>query len=181
MAAAHGIVKGPVTCLWELHHRIQQMIDLRTKGWSRAMLLESNTLGESVLARLYSDAILSPIQSADIGSTKDSEGRAAMMRRVLDHLRINFAQELTVADVGRACHVSTSWLFHAFPEYTGFSPLNYAIHLRLQEACRLLALTDRKVADIATAVGYEDAFYFSRLFRKHIGLSPDIYRRQYSC
>lgn len=180
VAAAPGIVKGPVTCLWELHDRIQRMIDLRSKGWSRAVLLESNALGESVLARLYSDAVLTPIQPADIGSMKGAENRAAMLRRVLDHLRVNFAQELTVADVARACHVSTSWLAHAFPEHTGFSPLKHAIHLRLQEACRLLALTDRKVADVAAAVGYKDAFYFSRLFKKHIGLSPDSYRRQYS-
>ena len=92
----------------------------------------------------------------------------------------HFARDLTVADVAHACHVSRSWLFHAFPEHTGFTPMSYAIHLRLQEACRLLSVTDQKVADIAAAVGYADAFYFSRLFKKHIGLSPDTYRRQYS-
>ena len=82
-------------------------------------------------------------------------------------------------EVAQACHVSESWLYHTFPEQTGFSPLAFVIHLRLQEACRLLATSDRKLDDVAASVGYDDPFYFSRIFSKHIGLSPSGYRREY--
>jgi AraC-like DNA-binding protein len=172
-----GISKGPVTSLWALHDLMERMIELRRKGFSRAVLMEVNALGEVALARLYSDAGLSPIGPPGADPAKDVPNRAHKLQRALAFLQVNFTRELTVAEVAQACHVSASWLFHAFPEHTGFSPLHYAINLRLQEACRLLALTDRKVAEIAVAVGYEDEFYFSRLFKKHLELSPDAYRR----
>ncbi len=84
-----------------------------------------------------------------------------------------------MAEVAQACQVSQSWLFHAFPEHTGFTPLGFVIHLRLQEACRLLATSSRKLEDIAVSVGYDDVFYFSRLFKKHIGVPPSAYRHEY--
>ena len=84
-----------------------------------------------------------------------------------------------MTEAAQACHVSESWLYHAFPEHTGFTPLGFIIHLRLQEACRALATTERKLEDIAASVGYDDPFYFSRLFKKHLGVAPSDYRREY--
>lgn len=56
------------------------------------------------------------------------------------------------------------------------SPMDYFIHLKLQKACLLLYTDDIKVKDIALLVGYDDPYYFSRLFKKYQGLSPDQYR-----
>lgn len=180
LGASQRIAAGPVSGLWALHDLMGRMIELRRLGCTRAVLLESNALGEVVLARLYSEASLAPIGPAEAQPVQVLDDRARKLQQVLLFLRVHFARELTVPEVARACHVSPSWLFHAFREHTGFSPLSYAIHLRLQEACRLLSLTDRKLADIASVVGYDDGFYFSRLFKKHLGLSPDAYRRQYT-
>ncbi len=51
-------------------------------------------------------------------------------------------------------------------------PLSLLIRLRLQRAMDLLQRGSHNVAEAARAVGYEDAFYFSRLFKKHIGVTP---------
>jgi len=60
---------------------------------------------------------------------------------------------------------------------TGMPPLAYVISLRLQRAMDLLQQSRLHVAEVARAVGYEDPFYFSRLFRKHLGMPPSACRQ----
>ena len=66
-----------------------------------------------------------------------------------------------------------------FQQATGLSPLEYVHTLRLEEAKQHLETGDEAVEAIAQAVGYEDAAYFSRLFRRKVGLSPAQYRRRF--
>ena len=159
-------------------HRINE---LRRHGCGRPVLLEGATLGEFVLARLCAESCL---QAACTSATYKPDRSAADRRQKLDSLvaffQDNFRREISLREVASCCHVSESWLYHSFPERTGFSPMGFVIHLRLQEACRLLATSDRKLADIAACVGYDDVFYFSRLFKKHLALSPTEYRQDYS-
>ena len=65
-------------------------------------------------------------------------------------------------------------------EETSKSPIDFFIHLKMEEACRLLRLTTRRISDIANELGYKDQYYFSRLFKKKIGVSPRNYRSNYS-
>jgi AraC-like DNA-binding protein len=60
---------------------------------------------------------------------------------------------------------------------TGMPPLAYLIRLRLQRAMDLLQRGSHNVEQAARAVGYEDPFYFSRLFRKHLGIPPSACRQ----
>jgi AraC-like DNA-binding protein len=63
-----------------------------------------------------------------------------------------------------------------FRHQTGMAPIEYFIHLRIRGACRLLDTTTLTVREIGYRVGYEDPYYFSRMFRKLMGLSPRQYR-----
>ena len=60
----------------------------------------------------------------------------------------------------------------------GISPLDYVTQLRMAEACRRLMSSDETVAEVAKAVGYADPYYFSRLFRRRIGIPPGAYRHR---
>ena len=66
-----------------------------------------------------------------------------------------------------------------FQQATGLSPLEYVHTLRLEEAKQLLEAGDQPVEAIANAVGYEDAGFFSRLFRRKVNLTPAQYRRRF--
>ena len=57
-------------------------------------------------------------------------------------------------------------------EIMGVSPQQYLIDLRLRNARDLLISTDLSISEVARSVGYDDPLYFSRLYRKHYGLSP---------
>jgi transcriptional regulator GlxA family with amidase domain len=66
-----------------------------------------------------------------------------------------------------------------FQKATGMSPLEYVHTLRLESAKQALEASERPVEQIAFDVGYEDAGFFSRLFRRNVGLTPAQYRRRF--
>ncbi|MFD2668386.1 helix-turn-helix domain-containing protein [Listeria grayi] len=77
-------------------------------------------------------------------------------------------------------NISQSYLSSIFKKYTQTSPIEYFIQLKIDQACKFMKLTDMKIYEIAKKVGYEDPYYFSRLFKKYMGLSPKVYRKQVS-
>lgn len=66
-----------------------------------------------------------------------------------------------------------------FQQATGMAPLEYVQALRLEEAKQLLETGDLPIEAIANEVGYEDAAFFTRLFRRKVGLTPAQYRRRF--
>ncbi len=83
-----------------------------------------------------------------------------------------------LGDAARAVGMSESRFSTVFAQETGKTFTEYLTHLRLTRAKELLAGTDRKSAQIALEVGYNDAHYFSYLFKKNLGLTPGEYRAQ---
>ena len=63
-----------------------------------------------------------------------------------------------------------------FKKYTGETPLQFLIKLRLDTAKNLLKSTTCTVNEISEMIGYDNPLYFSRLFSKHVGISPQKYR-----
>jgi len=70
-----------------------------------------------------------------------------------------------------------SVLSNAFSKDMGISLTSYIQQTRIQAAVRLFNTTDMTVSEVATAVGYQDFSYFSKLFTKHVGCSPRVYRK----
>jgi AraC-like DNA-binding protein len=105
----------------------------------------------------------------------DRDGQRVLA--VIEYLRNHARQRITLDTLGRVAKVSPNHLATIFRRYTGQSPIDFLIHLRLNDACRLLRSSDMPIQRIADTVGYDDAAYFSRLFQRHMGLSPRGYRR----
>ena len=66
-----------------------------------------------------------------------------------------------------------------FEQATGMSPLEYVQTLRLEEAKQMLEATNEPIEAIANEVGYEDAGFFARLFRRSVNLTPGQYRKRF--
>jgi AraC family transcriptional regulator of arabinose operon len=99
------------------------------------------------------------------------------LQLTIDFLQQNIHVPLTLKDMARHVNLGVSHFSHLFKQQTGYSPMDYFIHLKMQHACSLLALTNQAVRDVGAAVGYADPYYFSRIFRKIIGVSPSHYRQ----
>ncbi len=96
----------------------------------------------------------------------------------LVYLSNNVHKPLTLAEMARHADLSPSHFSRLFKEQTSYSPIDYFIHLKVQHACRLLFLTNLTVYEIGYELGYEDSAYFSRLFKKVVGMSPTVYRNK---
>ncbi len=75
-------------------------------------------------------------------------------------------------------HRSTAWFIRSFKQYTGMTPMQYIISVRIANAQRLLGTLDYNVTEVASIVGYDNPLYFSRLFRKQKGCAPSQYRKR---
>ncbi|KNC18732.1 hypothetical protein AC792_10600 [Arthrobacter sp. RIT-PI-e] len=98
------------------------------------------------------------------------------MQTVQHYLRTHLATTLSVDDLARRAGLSTSHFSAVFRQSVGLSVVEYLKRLRSARARELLITTDAPVAKIGQAVGYADAFYFSRQFRAVNGMSPTAFR-----
>ncbi len=93
-------------------------------------------------------------------------------------LRRNLHSRLTLDEMAAHARLSKSHFIRLFKEQTGYSPVDYFIHLKMQHACMLLSVTQKTIREIAWEVGYDDPYYFSRIFKKVIGIPPRDYRNE---
>ena len=107
--------------------------------------------------------------------TSDSRP-AAIVARVLEHIREHYAGEVRLQHLARAAAVSPKHLDVTFRRVTGVTPSQYLRRYRIEQAKQLLGETDAPVREIADAVGFADSYYFSRAFRRSEGLSPIQFR-----
>ena len=90
----------------------------------------------------------------------------------------NINRKYKLEELAIAVKLSASHYSRLFLNRTGHSPIDYFIQLKIQRACRLLDTDVRSIAEIAREIGFDDQFYFSRQFKKVMGLSPRDYRKR---
>lgn len=91
----------------------------------------------------------------------------------------HYRENINVEDFISARGYSVSSFFRKFRQFTGMTPLQYLLNIRLSNAMKLLETTNFPIKEIALLVGYDNALYFSRLFHKHVGVSPKEYRESF--
>ena len=102
---------------------------------------------------------------------------SAPLRDVREYIDRHFAEDLSLAELARKAHLSKSHFSAQFRRHFGASPIDYLIRRRLGHAVYLLRDINLSVSEVASRVGYQDIFYFSKLFKKIYGSSPRAFRR----
>jgi len=90
----------------------------------------------------------------------------------------NVTKKLKLEEIASETSLSASHYSRLFLNRTGHSPIDYFIQLKIQRACRLLDNSGWMIADVSREMGFDDQFYFSRVFRKVMGMSPGEYRKR---
>ena len=75
-------------------------------------------------------------------------------------------ENLKLQDIADELKLSKSYINAAFKKYTGRAPVDFFINLKMQEACKLLKSTNLYIVDIGQRLGYNDPYYFSRIFKR---------------
>ena len=94
----------------------------------------------------------------------------------VNYLQKHIDKTLSLQEIANAVNLSVSHFAAIFKKSTGFSIIEYFNHLKTQKACQYLQFTDLRVNEIADRLGIEDPYYFSRMFTKIVGVSPNKYR-----
>ena len=138
-------------------------------------VLERNyTLGNFIYISQVLSLILSEVyfrEKMDESTTQDRH-----VTLVIRYMYQNLKKNLTLSDISKEVQLSKSYLNTIFKTQTGKSPVEFFIHLKMQEACKLLKSGQMYVYEAAAALGYEDQYYFSRIFKKVVGVSPRDYQ-----
>lgn len=100
------------------------------------------------------------------------------LRAVLARMRLHYQHSWTVDELADLSGLSVPHFFRRFRKATGSSPMDWLRRERINQAKRRLSESRDRIRDIAVQVGYGDPFYFSRDFKKLVGLSPRHYRQQ---
>lgn len=100
------------------------------------------------------------------------------MEQVLSFVLRHHGERIDVPDLAKIAHLSVSQFDRRFKQLFQMTPQQYILRVRLNAACQALTSTRDSLARIAQETGFYDQSYFTKQFRKHIGISPLAYRKQ---
>lgn len=147
-----------------LFHRILKTLqeggsqcDMRAGGYMRMLLAE------------YSDND----QTAD--ARQGNSQAHQVVDKAIRWITLHYSRTISIEEMAHALGYHRTHLSRIFKEHTGLSPINYLLQVRMERAKGLLA-QDWTIEQVAASVGFEDALYFSKTFRKRFGCSPTEYR-----
>ena len=123
------------------------------------------------------EAPAAPDEEASHGGDESSQN-ALVMAHVRRYLEDNYMFDISLDSVGEILHISPAYLSAQFKKYQKMNFLDCLTELRINAAKELLNDPFRSSAEVASMVGYEDASYFARAFKKRTGVTPTQYRRQ---
>ena len=144
-----------------IHHYAQQK-----NGYSVA-----NSLARAVVLIVHEI-----IRTSALAAKKDNNLIVEQTRRYIEE---HYAENLSLKSLAEIVSTNEYYLSHAFKKISHYSPQQYVLRRRIGKAQCLLVYTSLSLTEIAARVGYDDSNYFSRVFKKIIGMSPRLYRQKW--
>lgn len=126
---------------------------------------ETKNKEEYLCARVF-DIYCSLFEDISSGSSYELQAK--------NFIETNYMRDITVEDIARSLGLNRSYLSRIFKNKTGKSLREYLVETRLENAARFLK-EGRSVKESAALCGYRDVFNFSKMFKKHFGISPKYY------
>jgi AraC-like DNA-binding protein len=103
---------------------------------------------------------------------------AGHLAKTLAKMETEYMNPLTLSELSAYAGMSTNHFMRSFKNIFEVSPIVYLIQIRIQRACELMRHTLKSITDIAFETGFEDSNYFSRAFKKRMGISPREFRNK---
>lgn len=99
-----------------------------------------------------------------------------LVNKGIEYINKNYNQPISISEISDTLDMDRRRFSDIFQEVTGLSPIKYLTEYRLKEAKRLLKFSNYTISEIADMIGYNDCFYFSKNFKKNVGICPRRYR-----
>jgi AraC-like DNA-binding protein/ligand-binding sensor protein len=137
-------------------------------------------LGEYMLAYFSGKPSFETILkfAAEHKRNKASKKHERIVNDVREYIEKNYSKKITLTDVAKSIYISPTYLSKIIKNQSGNS-FRYMVNtVRISEAMRILGDTDKTLAEVACQAGYEDHSYFTKVFKRHTGMTPNEYRRR---
>lgn len=99
-----------------------------------------------------------------------------LVNKSIEYINKNYSDAISISEIADILEIDRRRFSDIFQEVTGLSPIKYLTEYRLKEAKRLLKFSSYTISEIADMTGYNDCFYFSKNFKKNVGMCPRRYR-----
>lgn len=109
---------------------------------------------------------------------KNAEPGSLQMEQIRQYIEKTYYENITLASLADAFHMDASYLSRVFSRKFGETVITFLTRVRMENAVEMMRSRDMKLETISFLVGYDDYNYFSRVFRKKLGMSPSEYRSQ---
>lgn len=136
--------------------------------------------GSRTLAYAYLIELLVRLSRIYDQTPRETNQTARRLWEVISYIEDNLDISLSTEDLTEVANMSTSTLNRWFKQSTGLSPIEFHIHKRIAKACTLIQERGLSMGQISESCGFKDPNYFSRQFRKVMGMSPKQYQRIFS-
>lgn len=147
----------------------KDLIHTLSRGYTKPNLEYVSLSFQQLLA-----SMLYPEQFMHHLNVKDSD----TISKSISFMKTHVGESLSLAQLADQAGLSVAHYSKLFTQKTGFSPVDHFIQLKIQHACQLLDITQLYVKEVAQQLGYQDPYYFSRIFKKIMQVSPVEYRRR---
>ncbi len=114
----------------------------------------------------------------DVKLRKKGEANTFFISSATHYMNENIEKKITLKEIASYFGYSESYFYRLFMKELHFSPMNYFLHLKIERACQMLIHTNMKINQISFKLGFEDPYYFSRIFSRITGKSPRKYREE---
>ncbi len=163
-------LEGVMTGYWSKESPIRDLTNYVAHWYARGERREwqARHLARLVLAEL-GDYFSREVQHQELSQ---------LVQRAIDFIKENADRPISTRDLAHHLQCSPSTVTRHFREELGQTPTDRINSTRIERACQLLATSRRHVGEIARMVGVEDRYYFSKLFRRHKGITPTEYRQR---
>lgn len=152
-----------------------------------ASLVEIHEITQRAVQRIYasrnaseqsrhSNAMILELTEAVRRSQAYLGSYSGPIRRVVEHIRLNYSQKISLSALAEISHLSEAYLSKAFKKEVGTNITQFVEQLRCEKAAEMLRESQTPVQEISSYVGYDDNNYFVKVFRKQFGTTPTDYR-----
>lgn len=169
----HDIMPNIRSRISDRNNIFEEMFATLDMGYGRENLRYVSSLLHYYLASLR---YLQQFRNAKQSIKVEMLDEGSMVAAAIHFMKENMEKPIKLQDIADFVGYSASHFSMMFKKTTGHSPLSYINMMKIRHACTLLEQTEMKINQICHKIGISDCYYFSRLFRKTMGLSPKDYR-----
>lgn len=130
------------------------------------------------IKRGISNALINAYISED-NEIDNNKKISRTLRPAIKYIYMNKSENITLENMAKVCHISSSYFSRLFSKEMGESFSNYISKLKIKWAKELLEQSDKSINEISEELGFNDSGYFIKIFKKYEGVTPFIYRKYY--